>query len=162
VIWWATGEQGRMWPRRVASAGAGVVLVLVLTAGCGGGDNKSAPTTVATTASTAPPTTAPAGTTAPPATTAAPTVGTDANGEYTIQKGDTLSKIAKQFGTSVAAIVTLNNLENPDKIAEGQRLKIPPPTPATSAAPAPGAPTTAKPATAPTTAPAAPTTTAKK
>lgn len=44
---------------------------------------------------------------------------------YIVKAGDTLSKIAKQFDTTVAAIAKANNITNANKIATGQQLKIP-------------------------------------
>lgn len=43
---------------------------------------------------------------------------------YTVEKGDTLTAIAKKHGTTYKAIAKLNNLPNPDKIYIGQKLKI--------------------------------------
>lgn len=43
---------------------------------------------------------------------------------YVVKKGDTLSKIAKKFGTTVDAIVKMNNIINPDLIIVGQKLKL--------------------------------------
>lgn len=43
---------------------------------------------------------------------------------YTVQKGDTLSKIAKKYGTTVAALAAANNIANPNLIYVGQKLKI--------------------------------------
>ncbi|MBI3536194.1 MAG: LysM peptidoglycan-binding domain-containing protein [Chloroflexi bacterium] len=43
---------------------------------------------------------------------------------YTIQSGDTLSKIAKQFGVSVNAIAAANNIANPSLIKPAQVLTI--------------------------------------
>lgn len=43
---------------------------------------------------------------------------------YVVQKGDTLSGIAKKYGTTYQAIAALNNLPNPNKITPGQVLKI--------------------------------------
>ncbi|MBN1584720.1 MAG: LysM peptidoglycan-binding domain-containing protein [Anaerolineae bacterium] len=43
---------------------------------------------------------------------------------YTVQRGDTLAKIAVRFGTSVWSIVQLNNITNPNVIYPGQRLYI--------------------------------------
>ncbi len=103
-------------------AGTGVVIgvgALVLAA-CGGGGDSSAKTTT---------TTAALATT----TTVAPATTTTVPNEYIVQKGDSLGKIAKKFGVTVADLVALNGITNPDKIVEGQRLKIPPP---------PAAPTT--------------------
>ena len=115
-----------------------------------GGDNKPAATT--TTFATSRPATA---STAPPETTA-PT-----GGEYIVWSGDTLSGSPRSSDVTVAALVEANAIADPDKIKEGQRLKIPAPTPATAAgattiAPVAGA-TTVPPAT---TAVAAPTTAA--
>lgn len=43
---------------------------------------------------------------------------------YTVKKGDTLSKIAKEFATTVARLQTLNNIKNANKISVGQKLKV--------------------------------------
>jgi LysM repeat protein len=43
---------------------------------------------------------------------------------YTVKSGDTLIKIANQFGVTVKALRTANNLTT-DKIRVGQHLKIP-------------------------------------
>ena len=49
---------------------------------------------------------------------------------YTIQAGDTLTKIAKAHGTTIENLAKLNNIKNPDKIQTGQKLifekKLPP------------------------------------
>jgi len=44
---------------------------------------------------------------------------------YTVKSGDSLTKIATEFGTTVKALRSLNNLKT-DKIVVGQKLKIPP------------------------------------
>lgn len=44
---------------------------------------------------------------------------------YQIKKGDTLSAIANQFGTSVDAIASANGIANPNKIYAGNTLTIP-------------------------------------
>jgi LysM repeat protein len=44
---------------------------------------------------------------------------------YTVQLGDTLGSIAKQFGVSVDVIIESNSLTNPDVLMVGQELKIP-------------------------------------
>ena len=66
-----------------------------------------------------------------PAPTAAPVAGTTpvvdvATGEtmYTVKSGDSLSKIASQFHTTVAAIKSANGLST-DRIKVGDKLKIP-------------------------------------
>ncbi len=44
---------------------------------------------------------------------------------YIVQPGDTLRIIAQRYNTTVAAIVTRNNITNPDRINVGQVLIIP-------------------------------------
>ena len=44
---------------------------------------------------------------------------------YTVKKGDTLTAIAKRYGTTWRTLAVLNNLDNPDLITVGQKLKIP-------------------------------------
>ena len=44
---------------------------------------------------------------------------------YTVQRGDTLGKIASRHGTSVQALVNANGLSNPNLIHIGQVLQIP-------------------------------------
>jgi LysM repeat protein len=52
---------------------------------------------------------------------------------YTVKCGDTLSKIARTFGTSVNSLVSLNGIANPDYIVAGTticvRAKPAPPCP---------------------------------
>ncbi|KPC59086.1 hypothetical protein ADL35_49250, partial [Streptomyces sp. NRRL WC-3753] len=55
------------------------------------------------------------GDTKPPAT----------SGTYTVKKGDTLSGIAAAHGTTVKAMADLNGLKDPNKLAVGQKLKVP-------------------------------------
>ena len=43
---------------------------------------------------------------------------------YVVGKGDTLSKIARTYGVTVAQLVKWNNIANPNLILIGQRLKI--------------------------------------
>lgn len=56
---------------------------------------------------------------------------------YTVKSGDNLTTIAKQFGTTVRALRSANNLVT-DNIKVGQKLKIPSKTTAPEAVPAPG------------------------
>lgn len=63
--------------------------------------------------------------------------------EYTIQSGDSLSKIAVKFRTTVGELKTLNNLSS-DLIYAGRKLLVP--GPSGSAAPAPAPSTTPAPA----------------
>lgn len=44
---------------------------------------------------------------------------------YTIQPGDSLSRIATKYGTTVAAIQSANNIKNANKIYAGQTIRIP-------------------------------------
>ena len=44
---------------------------------------------------------------------------------YTVQAGDTLSKIAEKFGTTVDELVKLNDIDNPSLIHSGQQIKLP-------------------------------------
>ncbi len=44
---------------------------------------------------------------------------------HVVQRGDTLSGIAVQYGTTVAALMAANNLANPNVIFAGQKLCIP-------------------------------------
>lgn len=43
---------------------------------------------------------------------------------YTVVKGDTLSKIANRYGTTVAELVKLNDIKNPNLIIIGQKITI--------------------------------------
>ena len=42
-----------------------------------------------------------------------------------IKKGDTLSEIAKKYGTSVSVLASINNIKDVDKIYAGNTIKIP-------------------------------------
>lgn len=44
---------------------------------------------------------------------------------YVVKSGDTLSKIAAQFNTTVDILADLNNIENPNLIRVGQEIKLP-------------------------------------
>jgi LysM repeat protein len=46
---------------------------------------------------------------------------------YIIQKGDSLSSIAKQFGVDQAVLQAINEITNPDKIFSGLKIRIPQP-----------------------------------
>ncbi|WP_437109855.1 peptidoglycan-binding protein [Streptomyces scopuliridis] len=58
---------------------------------------------------------------------------------YTVKKDDTLSAIAAMHKTTVATLVSLNKLKDPDKLTVGQKLKLPGAAPAPAYAPFPGA-----------------------
>ncbi|NPV53715.1 MAG: LysM peptidoglycan-binding domain-containing protein [Firmicutes bacterium] len=50
--------------------------------------------------------------------------GAQVSRTYTVQPGDTLWKIAMQFGTTVDALTRLNGIKNPDLIYPGQVLRV--------------------------------------
>lgn len=62
---------------------------------------------------------APASASAPVATTA-----TTGDNFYRVQRGDTLGAIAAQHGTTVAALMQINNLSDPNFIFVGQRIRL--------------------------------------
>jgi len=94
----------------------------------------------------------PAPTSTAPMTSAVPAadMNTAAGQTYKVKSGDTLIKIAKEFGTTVKALQSENNLGTSTSIKVGQVLKIPVkavapapepvPVPAPAPAPAPAAP----------------------
>jgi len=45
---------------------------------------------------------------------------------YRVKHGDTLSSIARRFRVAVSAITSANHITNPDRLPEGQTLRIPP------------------------------------
>ena len=63
------------------------------------------------------------GTTPPPGTPQPPTE--TPGGTYSVVRGDTLSIIARRFGTTVQAIATANNIANINLIFVGQVLQVP-------------------------------------
>ncbi len=92
--------------------------------------------------------TIPTGGTGQPTPTATPAPGGQqpTTGVHVVARGENLYRIALRYGTTVANLVALNNIANPNLIFVGQRLTVP------GGAPAPG---TATPT--PTTAPGGPT-----
>lgn len=63
---------------------------------------------------------------------------------HIVRKGETLAQIAKRYGTTVADLVRLNGISNPNRITVGQRIRLsggssPAPSPAPAPAPAPKA-----------------------
>ena len=62
---------------------------------------------------------------APAAATATAAAPAPATTKYTIQPGDNLTKIAKQFGTTVEALVRYNGIANPNLIYAGSELIVP-------------------------------------
>ena len=43
---------------------------------------------------------------------------------YIVKKGDTLTQIAKMYGTTVKALAEANKISNPNLIQIGQHIKI--------------------------------------
>lgn len=60
---------------------------------------------------------------------------------YTVAKGDSLSKIAQRFATTVPDLQAANALANPNALSIGQKLTIPGDQPSTAAAPTPASAT---------------------
>ncbi len=58
----------------------------------------------------------------------------DGRGSYTVKQGDTLYRIALEFGQSYRDIVTWNKLENANDIKVGQVLRVQPPDGSSGAA----------------------------
>jgi murein DD-endopeptidase MepM/ murein hydrolase activator NlpD len=50
--------------------------------------------------------------------------------EYTVQSGDTLGRIAQNYGVSLEMLIAANDLANPNILSVGQVVIVPPPTPA--------------------------------
>ncbi len=44
---------------------------------------------------------------------------------YIVQKGDILSRLASNFGTTTKTLISMNNLSNPDVLYVGQELRVP-------------------------------------
>ena len=60
---------------------------------------------------------------------------------YTVKSGDTLSAIAKKYGTTVSTLCSINNIKNANLIYVGQKLQIPSgssPAPAPTPSPSTG------------------------
>ncbi len=109
--------------RRSYHARIGALLTIAsvgVLAACGSGDSSATNTLppIATTTTT---------TTMPPTTTTIPST-------YVIQKGESLSGIAKMFGLSTAELAAYNGITNMDDIQAGQTLKIPRPGETTTTA----------------------------
>jgi murein DD-endopeptidase MepM/ murein hydrolase activator NlpD len=48
---------------------------------------------------------------------------------HVVARGDTLARIASQYGSSISALATINNIKNPNLIRLGQQLLVPMGTP---------------------------------
>lgn len=54
-----------------------------------------------------------------------PTSAITGTTEYTVQRGDTLSRLAVTFNTTIDALVQLNGIANPNQLIAGQLLRVP-------------------------------------
>ncbi|MGO3890892.1 MAG: peptidoglycan DD-metalloendopeptidase family protein [Paenalcaligenes sp.] len=61
------------------------------------------------------------------------------DGYYVVQRGDTLSKVARQHNQSLSSLMRMNNISNPNRITVGQRLRVQGGTAAPAAASSGGA-----------------------
>lgn len=85
-----------------------------------------------------------------PAASTTPAGPSTAAGSHVVRSGETLTGIARHYGTTIQAIVAANRLPNANRIDSGQRLAIPgAPTAASAAAPQAAAPQAAASATTP-------------
>jgi LysM repeat protein len=66
---------------------------------------------------------------------------------YVVQPGDTLTRIALRFNTTVATLAQLNGIVNANQIQVGQRIAVPVPEVAAPDAPSVAAPVTIEPVT---------------
>jgi LysM repeat protein len=62
----------------------------------------------------------------PPTPTPAPVQPARAYRTYVVQRGDILKQIAASYGVSMASIMAINSIPNPDSLQVGQVLRIPP------------------------------------
>jgi peptidoglycan/xylan/chitin deacetylase (PgdA/CDA1 family) len=118
-----------LWILALAAAAA----AMAVACNGGGSDSPASPSPSSTTPATG---TSTATTAASPSPSSSPTPG---GLTYTVQPGDTLSSIAREFGTTVAALANLNHIEDVDNIAVGAVLRIPAAgTPSATATATPG------------------------
>ena len=105
---------------------AGVMLTLA-TIGCGGADRILPPTITLV----RPPTDAPRSTDTPAPTHTVRPRPDPVQTIHIVQRGETLSEIAKQYGVSLDALIATNDIADPHLIKIGQELIIPGPASAT-------------------------------
>jgi LysM repeat protein len=110
-------------------------IALARLSGVGGGVAASAPSPtpqasiVAVASSPTPsPTPEPIPSAAPPSATPDPSPTPELR-TYKVKRGDTLIRIAARYGTTVRALIKLNDIDNPARIPIGAVLKIPPESP---------------------------------
>jgi murein DD-endopeptidase MepM/ murein hydrolase activator NlpD len=54
-----------------------------------------------------------------------PALGTGTSGVHVVRRGETLSFIARRYGTTVAALARANGITDPDRVRAGRRLVVP-------------------------------------
>jgi LysM repeat protein len=101
--------------RRLIGMGLAAVLLL---GGCSGDDEDDLVAPVLPTATATP----------EPTPTPTPTPTPEAQ-VHVVESGETLGAIAGRYDTTVAAIVEANDLADPDRLAIGDELTIPAPSP---------------------------------
>ena len=69
---------------------------------------------------------------------AVPVSGPSCTADYQVVRGDTLTRIARRCGLSVAAIARASGIRNPNLIRVGQRLSLPGRRTANASRPSPG------------------------
>ena len=105
---------------------AAVAVVALIAAGCGGDDDDPTSEDRPDIEEGATPTEVPADTVAAPTPTAVPAEIEVPRLTYTVEPGDLLGDIAATFGVPLGAIISVNEMENPDLINVGQEIVIPP------------------------------------
>lgn len=111
------GPRDRSVPRRWsvhALARAAFVTAVALLTACGSSSSHTSHTGAPTSAGPS----AKTSTSTPLTTTTTVT--------YRVKSGDTLGSIARRFHVAVSAITSVNHITNPDRLPEGQTLRIPP------------------------------------
>lgn len=106
----------------VAALAVGVGGALVVRS-CNGSDDAPAAPVLPPLTSTSTSTTSSTTTTVPPIRT------------YEVQRGDSLFSIAQRFGVTMAALIELNGIDDPDRIEAGQVLQLPPNATTTTSSP---------------------------
>lgn len=104
-----------------------MLALAALAAACSGGDGAVEVASETASAAPAQMSEAPS---QPPEPSEAPDDGGGSGADqrtYVVESGDTLSDIARQFDTTVQAIVRANDIADPDVIDVGQELTIPGP-----------------------------------
>lgn len=104
---------------------AGVAVVALIAAGCGGDDDDPTGEERPDIEDDATPTETPVDAVEAPTPTAVPAEIEVPRLTYTVEAGDLLADIAATFGVPLGAIVSVNDMENPDLINIGQEIVIP-------------------------------------